>query len=60
MICDTVRGRQEVYIGQVPYDSCKKKSKYKLDLVAVQVRWDRGGIEQAGEYSGPLTEVSSF
>jgi hypothetical protein len=26
-------------------------SKYKLDLVGVQVRWDRGGMEAAGEYT---------
>jgi hypothetical protein len=25
-------------------------SKYKLDLVGVQVRWDRGGTEPSGEY----------
>jgi hypothetical protein len=25
--------------------------KYKLDLVGVQVRWDRGGTEPAGEYT---------
>jgi hypothetical protein len=29
----------------------KEVSKYKLDLVGVQdVRWGRGGTEQAGEY----------
>jgi hypothetical protein len=27
-----------------------KVSRDKLHLVGVQVRWDRGGIEQAGEY----------
>jgi hypothetical protein len=26
-------------------------SKYKLDLVRVQVRWDGGGTEPAGEYT---------
>jgi hypothetical protein len=26
-------------------------SKYKLDLVGVQVRWDRGGTEPAGKYT---------
>jgi hypothetical protein len=26
-------------------------SKYKLDLVGVQVRWDGGGTEPAGEYT---------
>jgi hypothetical protein len=25
--------------------------KYKLDLVGVQVRWDRGGTEPAGQYT---------
>jgi hypothetical protein len=25
-------------------------SKYKLDLMGVKVRWDRGGAEPAGEY----------
>jgi hypothetical protein len=25
-------------------------TKYKLDLVEVQVRWDRGGTEPAGQY----------
>jgi hypothetical protein len=25
-------------------------SKYKLDLVGVQVRWDRGGTKPAGEH----------
>jgi hypothetical protein len=28
----------------------KEISKYKLDLVGMQVRWDRGGTESAGEY----------
>jgi hypothetical protein len=27
----------------------KEKSKYKLDLM--EVRWDRGGTEPAGEYT---------
>jgi hypothetical protein len=26
-------------------------SKYKLDLVGVQVRWDEGGTERASEYT---------
>jgi hypothetical protein len=26
-------------------------SKYKLDIVGVQVRWDKGGTEPAGEYT---------
>jgi hypothetical protein len=26
-------------------------SKYKLDLVGVQVRWDRGSTEPAGQYT---------
>jgi hypothetical protein len=26
-------------------------SKYNLDLVGVQVRWDRGGTEPAGEHT---------
>jgi hypothetical protein len=26
-------------------------SKYKLDLVGVQVRWDGGGTEPAGQYT---------
>jgi hypothetical protein len=31
--------------------AAKEISKYKLDLVGVQeVRWDRDGIEPAGEY----------
>jgi hypothetical protein len=29
----------------------KAISKYKLDLVGVQVRWDRGGTETVGEYT---------
>jgi hypothetical protein len=29
----------------------KEISKYKLPLVRVQVRWDRGGTEPAGEYA---------
>jgi hypothetical protein len=30
----------------------KEISKYKFDLVGVQeVRWDRGGNKQAGEYT---------
>jgi hypothetical protein len=29
----------------------KEISKYKLDLVGVQVRWDRGGTKPAGEYT---------
>jgi hypothetical protein len=29
----------------------KYLSKYKLHLVGVQVRWDRGGTEPAGEYA---------
>jgi hypothetical protein len=29
----------------------KKISKYKLDLVGIQVRWDSGGTEPAGEYT---------
>jgi hypothetical protein len=29
----------------------KEISKYKLDLVGVQVRWDRGSTEPAGEYT---------
>jgi hypothetical protein len=37
-----------------------KKSKYTLDLVRAQVRWDRGCTEPIGEYSGPVTEVNSF
>jgi hypothetical protein len=28
----------------------KEISKYKLDLVGVQVRWDRSGIKPAGKY----------
>jgi hypothetical protein len=28
----------------------KEISKYKLGLVGVQVRWDRGGTEPIGEY----------
>jgi hypothetical protein len=27
-------------------------SKYKLDLMGVEVRWDRGGTQPAGEYTG--------
>jgi hypothetical protein len=26
-------------------------SKYKLDLVRVKIRWDRGGTEPAGKYT---------
>jgi hypothetical protein len=26
-------------------------SKYKLDLVAIQVRWEGGGTEPAGQYT---------
>jgi hypothetical protein len=29
----------------------KEISKYKLNLVVVQVRWDRGGTKPAGEYT---------
>jgi hypothetical protein len=29
----------------------KELSKYKLDLVGVQVTWEGSGIEPAGEYS---------
>jgi hypothetical protein len=29
----------------------KEISKYKLDLVGVQIRWDRGGTKPAGEYA---------
>jgi hypothetical protein len=29
----------------------KKLSKYRLDLVGVQVRWEGGGTEPAGEYT---------
>jgi hypothetical protein len=29
----------------------KELSKYKLYLVGVEVRWDRGGTEPAGEYT---------
>jgi hypothetical protein len=29
----------------------KGLSKYKLDLVGVQVRWDKGGTERGGEYT---------
>jgi hypothetical protein len=29
----------------------KGVSKYKLDLMGVQDRWDRGGTETAGEYT---------
>jgi hypothetical protein len=29
----------------------RKLSKYKLDLVAMQVRWEGGGTEPAGEYT---------
>jgi hypothetical protein len=28
----------------------KEISKYRLDIVGVQVGWDRGGTEPAGEY----------
>jgi hypothetical protein len=28
-----------------------KISKYKLDLVGVQIRWDSGGTEPAGKYT---------
>jgi hypothetical protein len=31
--------------------AAKEISNYKLDLVGVQVRWDRGGTEPAGEYT---------
>jgi hypothetical protein len=29
----------------------KEISKYKLDLVGVEVKWDRGGTKQAGEHT---------
>jgi hypothetical protein len=29
----------------------RELSKYKLELVAVQVRWEGGGIKPAGEYT---------
>jgi hypothetical protein len=29
----------------------KKLARYKLDLVGVQVRWEDGGTEPAGEYT---------
>jgi hypothetical protein len=29
----------------------KEMSKYELDLVGAQVRWDRDGTEPAGEYT---------
>jgi hypothetical protein len=32
-------------------ESCKRNGEYKLDLVALQVRWDRGGTEPAGNYT---------
>jgi hypothetical protein len=45
------RGILEVCIGQVHYDSIKKLSKYKLDLVGVQeVRWESSGTKPAGEF----------
>jgi hypothetical protein len=28
----------------------KEISKYKLDLLEIQVRWDTGGIQPLGEY----------
>jgi hypothetical protein len=31
--------------------AAKEISKYKLDLVGVQVRWDGGSTEQADEYT---------
>jgi hypothetical protein len=29
----------------------KELSKYKLDLVEVEIRWNRGGTNPAGEYT---------
>jgi hypothetical protein len=29
----------------------KELSKYKLDLVEVEIRWNRGGTKPAGEYT---------
>jgi hypothetical protein len=31
--------------------AAKEKSEYKLALLEVQVRWDRGGTEPAGKYT---------
>jgi hypothetical protein len=46
-----VEGKKSVW-GWFAHDSCKRISKYKLDLVGVQeVKWKRGGAETADEYT---------
>jgi hypothetical protein len=37
--------------GRFAHDSGKEISKYKLDFVGVQVRWNRGGTKPACKYT---------
>jgi hypothetical protein len=40
--------------GRFVHDSGEEISKYKSDLVGVQVRWYRGGTEPEGNYIFPM------
>jgi len=44
----SVRG---LYTSGSPTAVARKLTIYKLDLVGVQVRWDKGGTVRAGDYN---------
>jgi hypothetical protein len=42
---------RSLYVAGSLIRVAKEISKYKLHLVAIQVRWDRGGTESAGKHT---------